>query len=216
MRTSSETHRGAKAAFLRNPTNGHAAAGAAPAVHVSQATQLVDIALKQCELHHTADGTPFSVMEVGGHLETWRIWSTGFRNWLVGQFYRKGKRPPGSQALQDAITTIEAMARYSAGERALHLRVAQVEDRLYVDLCDAAWSVIEITPTGWRVLERSPVAFRRAKAMLPLPAPVRGDLEQLRGLLASFGFVVTCATSAKGRPLCFRRLRCRGSVSVFR
>src|SRR5262249_55588755 len=41
--------------------------------------------------------------------------------------------------------------------------------------------VVQMTATGWRIISNPPVRFRRAKGMLPLPAPVSGgDLDALR------------------------------------
>jgi hypothetical protein len=43
---------------------------------------------------------------------------------------------------------------------------------------------VRVGPDGWQVLSRSPVLFRRTRAMTAMPAPERpGDLEPLRGLL---------------------------------
>ena len=185
MRTSSETRRAAKAAILRQQKSNGRAANAGPTVHLSQSTQLVNIALQKstCALYHTAEGLPFAQIEIGGHVETWRLRSGGFREWLVREYFGISRKPPGGQAIQDAIATLEAIARYDANERVLNLRVAQSEGKLYLDLCDADWRVVEISQTGWRVSVRSPVAFRRAKGMLALPCPSSGHLTHLKPLL---------------------------------
>ena len=44
--------------------------------------------------------------------------------------------------------------------------------------------MVEITPSGWQVIDESPVKFRRSKGMLPLPIPVAGgSVDELRRLL---------------------------------
>src|ERR1035437_726529 len=45
---------------------------------------------------------------------------------------------------------------------------------IYLDLCNSAWEVIEVSPTGWQVVADPPVRFRRTKGMQPLPRPVNG------------------------------------------
>ena len=58
------------------------------------------------------------------------------------------------------------------------------DGKVYLDLCDADWRVVEIDAAGWRVVQNPPVRFRRAKAMLPLPMPVSGgSVDDLRGFL---------------------------------
>ncbi|TDI47722.1 MAG: hypothetical protein E2P02_02625 [Acidobacteria bacterium] len=61
---------------------------------------------------------------------------------------------------------------------------AILDDVTYVDLVDDNWRVVEIDSDGWRVLNRSPVHFRRARGMLPLPAPEPGgSIADLRPFL---------------------------------
>jgi hypothetical protein len=38
----------------------------------------------------------------------------------------------------------------------VHVRVGGSDDKLYLDLCDDAWRVIEIDTTGWQVIDRPP------------------------------------------------------------
>jgi hypothetical protein len=53
-----------------------------------------------------------------------------------------------------------------------------------LDLADAPWRAVEITPDGREVISRPQVRFRRAAGMLPLPMPVRGgSIEALSSFL---------------------------------
>jgi hypothetical protein len=66
----------------------------------------------------------------------------------------------------------------------IYLRVGGLDGRLYLDLCDETWRVVEIDSTGWRVIDNGPVRFRRASGMRPLPAPMTGgSVERLRSFL---------------------------------
>ena len=48
-------------------------------------------------------------------------------------------------------------------------------------LCDDTWRAVEIDATGWRVIDRPPVRFRRAAGMQPLPIPQPGgSIKRLR------------------------------------
>ena len=148
--------------------------------HRKQADVLVDIA-EAAKLFRTADQVAFADIDIGGHRETWPIRSTGFSLWLRHRFFEKTKSAPNSEAVQAALGTIEAKARYEATERQVFLRVAGAGDRIYIDLADPDWRAIEVDATGWRIVTESPVRFRRTRGMLPLPLPTRGGkVEALR------------------------------------
>lgn len=139
----------------------------------SQADRLIDLA-GAADLFHTADGTAFADFDINGHRETWAIRSKGFKRWLTRQFYDATGGAPSSEALQSALNVVEAKAHFGAPERPVFIRVGGLDERLYLDLGDAAWHAVEITKTRWQVVGTPPVRFRRAAGMQPLPTPVRG------------------------------------------
>ena len=76
------------------------------------------------------------------------------------------------------------MALYKGLEKPVFVRVAEHDGRIYIDLCNEKWQVVEVDAAGWRVIDHSPVMFRRAKAMLELPTPVAGgSIELLRAFI---------------------------------
>jgi len=145
---------------------------------------LVELA-QEAELFATPDAepTPYADVPADGHREVLQVRSSGFRRWLTARFFAATGGVPGTQAFEEALRTIEALAVAGDDRRPVHVRVAGHGGRVYLDLCDPSWRVVEIDPTGWRVLQRSPVAFRRTRGMLPLPEPERGgSIEDLRAL----------------------------------
>jgi hypothetical protein len=126
------------------------------------------------ELFHTPDGTCYADIEVNGHRETWDINRQGFRSWLTRRFYEATKSAHSADAMQSALGLLTAKARYDAPERNVSLRVGSHEGRLYLDLCNGAWEVVEIDATGWRIIHNPPVRFRREAAAKPLPIPEYG------------------------------------------
>ena len=112
--------------------------------------------------------------------------STQFRNLMAQTFYRRTRTAINRNALADAIATLAGRACYDCPEEPVFLRVARHGENILIDLCDPQWRVVEVTPSGWRILEKSPVAFIRTGAMrpLPLPAPAaEGSLNPLWELL---------------------------------
>jgi hypothetical protein len=149
----------------------------------TQADILIDLA-QTAELFHAPDGTGFADLDINGHRETWPIRSKGFRRWLARGFFEATDGAPSSEALQSALNVIEAEAHFDAPERVVHVRVAGLDGRFYLDLADQAWRAVEIDAAGWRVIDNPPVRFRRAAGMQPLPIPAPGgSVAALRSFL---------------------------------
>ena len=148
----------------------------------TQASVLIEFATGDgVELYHSPDGTAFADLTINGHRETWSTKSAGFRYWLRRAYYEGTRGAPNSDAMSTAMGVIEARAHYDGTERSVHLRVAEHDGKIYIDLCDTAWRAIEVDANGWRVVSMPPVRFRRTAGTLPLPAPVRGGkLDELR------------------------------------
>ena len=145
-----------------------------------QADLLIQIAAS-ADLFHAPDSTGYADVQVDGHRETWPIRSKGFRRWLTRQFFRATDGAPGSEALQSALNVIEARAHFDSPQRAVYIRVAGHDGRLYLDLVDDGWRAVEIGPDGWRIVDEPPVRFRRAAGMQPVSVPRKGgSVEALR------------------------------------
>jgi hypothetical protein len=174
-----------KDVFALYPADGVAKSqsGTGEKPRVAQSQLLIECAA-DAELFHTPDGEAFASLPVGDHREVWPLKSKGCRRWLTRAFYQKLGKPPGAQALQDALALLEAKAQFDSPKHQVFTRLASCGDRIYLDLCNEKWEAVEITSNGWRVMQNPPVRFRRSKAMQPLPAPVGGgSLLTLRGLI---------------------------------
>jgi hypothetical protein len=126
------------------------------------------------DLFHSPDREAFATVSIEGHRETHAVKSTDFKLWLQRRFYEQFGKPPGAQALQDALGVIKAKALFDGEEHEVHVRVAENKNAIYVDLANDEWEAVEITAKGWRVVSDPPVRFRRHKGMLKLPHPVKG------------------------------------------
>ncbi|HMB07344.1 MAG TPA: hypothetical protein VKP69_26890, partial [Isosphaeraceae bacterium] len=174
----------------------------------SQAQTILHLA-KSAVLFHTADGKAFATIPVNGHRENHPIRSKAFKSWLTRAFYDAQGRPPSSEAMQAALGLLEAKAEFDGLAEPVWTRVARVanpadpdDPTYYLDLCNGHWGVVEITRKGWQVIDESPVKFRRAKGMRPLPTPVLGGaIDELRPYVnlasdADWRLFVACLTGA--------------------
>jgi len=150
----------------------------------SQAEWLIQHAQAVAELWKTPDGETFATVPIGDHREHWPLRGAGVRRWLRREYYTVHGKPPGAQAIQDALATLDAIAHLEGPTYPVYVRVAEHNGAIYVDLCDDAWQAVEVTAGGWRVVANPPVRFCRTKGMLPLPVPVAGgSVDELRPLL---------------------------------
>ncbi len=136
------------------------------------------------ELFHAEDGTAYADIEVNGHIETWHIRSEGFSHWISRRFFQETKRALNSENLKSSLANFEAKARFEGQEKSVFLRVGNLDNKIYIDLCNNEWEVIEIDCRGWRVIKNPPIRFRRAAGMKELPVPIKGgSINKLRDFL---------------------------------
>jgi len=151
----------------------------------SAADRLIGLVLESgIELFHDPDQHGWASIRADGHYENHPIHSRHFQLFLLRTYFRATGRSPGAQAIHAAQELFEAKALFDGGQSPIHLRTAEYDGKLYLDLCDRAWRAVEIGCNGWRVVDRPPVKFRRARGSHPLPEPERsGSLEELRSFL---------------------------------
>lgn len=159
-------------------TDFHAAQGGSPDGK-SQATLLVELA-QGITLWHPPEHEPYATITNEEHNEHWRLQSDAFQSWLLRRFYEEHGTAPRGPAVQEALSLLEARARFDGKEYPVWLRVASHGDALYLDLANEHWQAVKITADGWKVEDNPPVRFRRPRGMLPLPIPQGcGSLSEL-------------------------------------
>lgn len=147
---------------------------------------LIQLAMENAKLFHNAAGDCFASVEINGHRETHKLGSRDFKDWLAGLLYSKTEKAASGEKVNEAVTVLRAKARYESEEFETHVRTAEHDGAIYLDLCDKDWRQVKITKAGWDVIKsvESPIRFRRAGGMLALPEPKSGgELSELRELL---------------------------------
>jgi hypothetical protein len=133
----------------------------------------------EASLFHTPDGESFADITVANHRETHRVRGQGFRQWLRHQYFKQTKSGVNADAMQVAVETIAAKAAFEGEEHQVHIRVAEHEGDIYIDIGDASWRAIKASRAGWDVIAEPPVRFQRSLGTRPLPIPERGGSIQL-------------------------------------
>ena len=134
---------------------------------------LIDLA-DSAELFHTATGTAYADLAIDGHRETWPVRSPRFRAWLRRRYYEATGDALSAAALNAALNLLEARAQFDGPERTVHVRVAEHEGRIYLDLADQAWRAVDIGPDGWRVVGGAAGALPPAGGLAAAADPAAG------------------------------------------
>ena len=123
-------------------------------------------------------------LEVSDRIQIVEVKSEAFKLCLEKKFYEETENAPGDKAMNAAIKYARVKAQFNAPKQKTFLRVGSLEDRLFLDLADEKGRVVEVSRTGWRVRESSPIPFIRTQDMKPLPVPkAGGSIEALRKFL---------------------------------
>ena len=142
------------------------------------ANKIVRLVESECDLFHDQSGTTYAV--ISGRVV--RLASPEMKSWIAGACKKTWHTVASPAAIDEARLALDACARFDRDARGVHVRVAEHEGAIYVDLGDEAGAYVEVTRDGWTVRDGvPPVMFRRPGAMRPLARPVRGGtLAELR------------------------------------
>jgi len=136
-------------------------------------------------LFRAADGRFHARVPVNGRHEIFGIRSTAFRDWLVDGYVSAYHRLPPQRAVNRVLEALEAHARFEVDTPPVYVRVGRDQDEFessyYLDLGDLTGHAIKICASGWSVVEKPSINFRRPQGLLPLPVPCRdGSIALLR------------------------------------
>ena len=142
---------------------------------------LIGIATKQCKFFHDSHGEAFAKISLNNHMEIWNLTSMGFRDWISQQLWSQHREGLSNASFDSALTTLRGIATFDSPTEEVYLRVAQMNNELYIDLCNEDWQVIKVDSSEWSIINKSPVSFIRSKNMRALKIPkTQGDINLLK------------------------------------
>ena len=133
--------------------------------------KLIDLVRSKCELFSDFEGKAYARFTINNHKEAYAIKSQEFTDYLQLWYWKDTQRAPSKTAFETAISSLSAAARFDGHKESIYTRVAQIEQTIYIDLCNDNWQVVEVLFDGVKVLDDSPVAFTRNNKMKLLPTP---------------------------------------------
>ena len=151
---------------------------------LAQAELLVRLAEERFRLSRAEDGHPIAIELEGPNIAIpLKGSASALRASLAREFRRRHGGVASSSALADALNTLRGVA-LEAEPSAVHLRVARHNETIVIDLGDQSGRCVVVSSSGWEILPRSPVLFRRSQLTGALPVPESGgSVEELWELL---------------------------------
>ena len=113
------------------------------------------------------------------HYDTLSVNSTNFKRYLSKLYFDTYEgRIANTEAINSAVSQLEAKAFYECQTHHLHLRVAwnnfDTTDSIYYDLSDEKNRCVKITKDGWEIVEnQNDVLFRRYNNLISQVEPIR-------------------------------------------
>jgi hypothetical protein len=146
-----------------------------PRERKSAAAVLVELAMDRYGFGCTTNGEPFAVPKTGGNIvRMLRGGRSSLRAELAQNYQHQTGLIAGQQALADALLVIEGNARQTEPVD-VHLRVAEHAGATWIDLGDAAESVVRVDSRGWTMADDvpGPVPPYRSHRRVPRPGAGR-------------------------------------------
>lgn len=128
------------------------------------------------DLWSDRDGRVYATVHGGRmgrtHLE---VGTQEFTDWVMSQAFSQWKRVVRSRTVREYAEHLQARARTSGEVRKSHVRLAEYEGCLYLDLAGEDSRAVQISPHGYEVIDLPPVQFLRPSGQRPLPEPRDSD-----------------------------------------
>lgn len=140
----------------------------------NKSSSLLIALVEEAEFFHDEQKQSYANFTNKNHTETWPLDSENFRAWLSHKFWEKYKKPIGENALKEAISVMQGKAKYEGKCHKVFSRIGYLENKIYINIGNENWQVIEISPDGWSILDKSPIKFRGISHMKAMPLPISG------------------------------------------
>lgn len=145
----------------------------------SLASKLVAFVCERAELFHDENRDVYAFLT--GAKETYRLTGVNFKSWLMAEFFKVTGKAARDQSVREALSVLTGMALFDGALKAVHVRVAKVEDAYFLDLGQPGNSLAAKIEAGhWELVAQHGVRFTRPESMRPLPTPDRaGSIAKL-------------------------------------
>ncbi|WP_214888658.1 hypothetical protein [Carnobacterium sp. ISL-102] len=122
--------------------------------------------------YYTSENLAYVKIDLGKYSEIVRTDSKTFKHWLIYLFERTENTVLSDGDIKTAISSIDSVAFFRGFRVDIYLRIAEKDNSIYIDLCNEKRQTLEINADGFKILDESPVLFRRMDDMDEIPIPI--------------------------------------------
>ena len=146
------------------------------------AAALINLVVASCEKFYD-ERTRDAFVTVSDKNETFRVGSSLFTEWLSYEYYsNSGHSSASDSAIKQAVSALSGLCKFEGKKERVFMRTAKHPESgaYYLFIADDKNRAIEVTATGWRILDKYPVKFCKPSTSLALPEPLSGgDVHKL-------------------------------------
>lgn len=142
--------------------------------NASKADLLIEIALSNT-LFRDDLREPYALIEFEDYTRIMKIGQCkDFYRYVAGEYYKQTSTAPCNEAIRQAINVAESKALFEGKEYKLELRIAKHNETFWYDLSDEKNRAVNIAPSGWQVVDKPPILFRRRNSQDKQFEPFKG------------------------------------------
>jgi hypothetical protein len=125
---------------------------------------------------HTYCGEAYASIREANRILNFKLDGLKFRLYVAQFFFEMTGTAIRKRYFRELLEHCIALALFKGPQLNVHIRLAEHEGYIYVDLCDEEYRVVKITPEGWEIITslECPVHFIRTPRMQPLALPKKG------------------------------------------
>lgn len=128
-------------------------------------------------LFYDESGVGYAEIASDGLKKIVPIQDHGFENWLLSEYYKLHSDFPTPSAVKSCMSLAVYRSKSQKCLGSVFLRFGENSSKHYVDLASKTGEVVEIDDIGWRILQKSPIAFRHTSIQREIVTPrPRGDV----------------------------------------
>ena len=122
---------------------------------------------------HTPQQVPYATVRHGDRRDNCTLKSKKFKAFVFRLHYKTYGRSLKSRDFRELLEHLESVALFDSPEYAVHIRVAEHDGNIYVDLANPKGQVVKVTSEGWSIITSAdcPVKFIRSPRMRPMAVP---------------------------------------------
>jgi hypothetical protein len=146
------------------------------------AAALIKLVVERCELFFDESTRDAFVTIIDDNV-TLKVGGMAFSQWLSFAFYKDSGHSSASEStIKQACSALSGLCKFEGKQERVFMRAAKHNESgaYYLFMGDEKNRGIEITSTGWRILDSYPVKFWKPSSLAAFPEPVvGGDIGKL-------------------------------------